>query len=157
MPDTSTRLYQPLLNVVHITPAIAAIAVTSATAVNPGWLTHVPPNALHVVVQLSGADCRYHMGALLGVADGEAPSVTDPVGVCDDVLVFEAVAVLLGVCELVRVVDAVMLLLAVSEGSAPSVTEGVGEYDACGHAQMERSELCDTEPHESVEAPGVPQ
>jgi hypothetical protein len=78
-----------------------------------------------------------------------------PVGVWLDVLVFVAVAVLLAVWLLVRVSDAVQLALGVSDGSAPSVTEGVGEYDACGHAQTDRRPLCDTEPHASCVL-GVP-
>jgi hypothetical protein len=126
VPDNSVRLYQPLLNVAHVAPAIATAAATSAVAAKPAGLAHDPPNAPHVVVQLSDADCRCHMGALEGVAEGEAPRVIEPVGVCDDVLVLVDVGVLLGVCVLVRVLDAVMLLLAVSDGSAPSVTEGVG-------------------------------
>lgn len=119
-------MYQPDAKLVHVTPAIAACAATSAVEANEdAGLRHVPPNALHVSVQLSAELCRNHNGAALGVPEGDAPCVMLPVGVVELVFVLVGVAVFEGVRELERVPDAVMLLLAVPDGWAPVVMLGV--------------------------------
>ena len=71
--------------------------------------------------------------------DAETPRVRLLVGVVLALFVGENVGLLVHVCDIVAVVDRVLVPVAVLDALAPRVRLLVGVYDACGQKHIGRS------------------